>query len=94
MEYRDEDTDTEDKKWKDEENLFEACMYAMTYCNNDTSNLTNPYMDFQNDQIKHYKTVFSIHYHTYDPDHPNQIICVVFIGYSRKVIHDYYTNII
>ena len=90
MGYVDEDTDTDDKEWKDEENLFEALTYAMTYCNNDTPNLLNPHIDFQNDRTEHYNTVFSIYYHTYHPDHPNQIVRVVFIGYSRKAIHDYY----
>ena len=62
----------------------------MTYTNDDSADILNPHIDFNNDRIEHYNTVFSVYFHTYHPDHPNQIVRIVFIGCSRKAINDYY----
>ena len=91
MEYdSDEDDDLEHKEWEEDENLFEALTYAMTYTNDDSADILNPHIDFNNDRIEHYNTVFSVYFHTYHPDHPKKIVRIVFIGYSRKAINDYY----
>lgn len=73
-----------------DQNAFEALTYAMTFCNSHNPDLLSNHIDSLNDRIENYNSVFAIYFHTYHPTKPDNIVRVVFIGYSRKAIHDYY----
>ena len=83
----DEDVDT-----KKENNLFEVLTYAMTHCNKESPDLLHNHIDFLNDCTENYNGVFSNYFYSYHPMHPETTVRVVFIGYSRRSIHDYYYN--
>lgn len=73
-----------------DQNVFEALTYAMTFCNSHEPDRLLNHIDSLNDRIENFNSVFAIYFHTYHPTKPDNIVRVVFIGYSRKAIHDYY----
>ena len=75
-------------------NVFESMTYAMTYCGKGVEevDLLNVHIDSMNCRDTLYNMVFSIYFHTRHPE-TSQWLRVVFIGYSRKSIGDYFRRL-
>ena len=74
------------------ENVFESMTYAMTYLssNKETSHLLKNHIDSQNCHSFGYNAVFGIYFVKKHPTKLNTWVRVVFLGYSRKSVSDYY----
>ena len=75
------------------ENVFERVTYAMTYCKKEagdahTVDLLKPHIDSQKCRDDSYNVVFSVYF--YYQSTQQDLIQVVFVGYSRKSIGEYF----
>ena len=75
------------------DNVFESVTYAMTYCKKKVGaahnlDLLKPHIDSQNCRDDSYNVVFSVYFYFQTTQH--DLIRVVFVGYSRKSIGDYF----
>jgi len=73
--------------------VFEGFTYVMTYCKMEagdahTVDLLKPHIDSQNCRDDSYNVVFSVYF--YYQSTQWDLIRVVFVGYSRKSIGDYF----
>ena len=78
------------------DNIFESVTYAMTYCdtkNENNTELLKPHIDSQNCRDCSYNVVFSVYFYYRPTTDPSNLIRVVFVGYSRKSIGDYYRRL-
>ena len=73
-------------------NCFESMTYAMSYVG-EKDHLLAPHIDHFNCKTKGYNMVFSVYFHAKHPTKKNTIVRVVFIGYSRRQMQEYFHRI-
>ena len=75
-----------------EGNCFESITYAMSYIGKE-EHLLAPHIDQFNCATKGYNMVFSVYFHTNHPEKENTLVRVVFIGYSRRQMNEYFQRL-
>ena len=73
-------------------NCFESITYAMSYVGKE-DHLLAPHIDQFNCASKGYNMVFSVYFHTNHPSKKNTLVRVVFIGYSRRQMNEYFQRL-
>ena len=73
-------------------NCFESITYAMSYVEK-KDHLLVPHIDQFNCKEEGYNMVFSVYFHAKHPTKDNTIVRIVFIGYTRRQMHEYFQRL-